>query len=90
MDLVSISMPMDQNTKENGKMISSMVKAMRHGLMEVSFMVTMLTQRKKVKVCIHGLTEINISVTGRIMLLLVSAFIYGAMEECMLENGRTI
>jgi hypothetical protein len=90
MDSVSISMLMDQNTKENGKMISSMVKATRRGLMEVNFMVTMLTQRKRVKVCIHGLTEINISVTGRIMLLLVSAFIYGAMEESMLENGRTI
>jgi len=90
MDLVSISMPTDQNTKVNGKMISNMVKVMRLGLMEVNFMATMLTQRKRVKVCIHGLTEINISVTGKIMLLLVSAFIYGAMEESMLENGRTI
>jgi hypothetical protein len=83
MVLVSIFMPTDQNTKVNGKMISSMVKVMRLGLMEVSFMVTMLTQRKKVKVYIHGLTEINTLVTGRIMLSLDSAFIFGATEESM-------
>jgi hypothetical protein len=83
MVLVSIFMPTDQNTKVNGKMISSMVKVMRLGLMEVSFMVTMLTQRKKVKVYIHGLTEINTLVTGKTMLSLDSAFIYGATEESM-------
>jgi hypothetical protein len=65
MALEFTNMSMEHNTKVNGKMISNMVGALKHGQMSQSTMVTMLSVGNMVWVPTSGMMGPNISATGK-------------------------
>lgn len=88
MDTECTFMPMVQDMKENGEMISKKAKAERHGRIIVNTMDTMLTQRKRVEAFTSGLMAILTLEIGKIMPLMEMVSTFGAMAELTEENGR--
>lgn len=83
-------MPMDLNTKANGKMISNTVRAERHGRTVVNIMVTTSIPRNKAEVLTPGQMETNILEIGTIMPSMDTVFTCGLMAESTAVNGRII
>ena len=67
MDLEFITILMEQNTKETGKMIFSKEKELKHGQMEQNMKDNIKLEKSKEKELIFGQMDRNIVVLGLII-----------------------
>lgn len=88
MDMVSISMLMVQNMKENGKMISNMVLDLKNGLIKADIKDIMSIQRRKATVDIIGPMETNSLENGTTMPLMAKVSMCGLTEESTVDSGN--
>jgi len=76
------------NTRVNGKMTSSTVRATRHGLTAANFMGFMWTHVRRARACTYGPMATSISVNGKTMPFPAMGYTLGTMAEFMSVSGK--
>lgn len=87
MDMESICTLMEQDTKDIGKRINSMVEVKKHGLMVHAMKVNILKERKMELDTLSGLMDQHIRVNLLIITFTGEVCMYGQMRGDMMVNG---
>jgi len=84
-----IDIKMELHTTDTGRMICSMARGLRNGLMGVCIKENTLKERNMVMDFINGQTDLHMKVSGSRIRFQVLAFILGWMAVDMMGNGKT-